>query len=383
MFNAPKWLSFLKVRGSYTEVGNSYDRYMTKVYYKYDGESGSWSSSSTYPNLDLKPERTKSWEVGVNARFLNHINFDLTYYRSNTYNQTFYAKLPPASGYVDTPVQSGNILNQGIEMALGYNNEWGDFSFSTNYTLTWNENKIISLVDGVRNPLTGELIEMGDEIEKGGFGGLDAKLILREGGSMGDVFAYHLLKRDFNGYIYDDPSAGLSVEEKKTFLGSIFPKANMGWNTHFGWKGLDLGMTFSARLGGIVMSATESYLDQYGVSERSAKLRDAGGVKINEGMVDAQKYLSVISGNAAYYTYDATNVRLQELSLNYTLPKKWFRDKVRMTIGFVGKNLWMIYCKAPFDPELSAEVMSNYYQGFDSFMLPSTRNFGFNVKLQF
>lgn len=383
MFNAPKWLSFLKVRGSYTEVGNSYDRYMTKVYYKYDGESGSWSSSSTYPNLDLKPERTKSWEVGVNARFLNHINFDLTYYRSNTYNQTFYAKLPPASGYVDTPVQSGNILNQGIEMALGYNNEWGDFSFSTNYTLTWNENKIISLVDGVRNPLTGELIEMGDEIEKGGFGGLDAKLILREGGSMGDVFAYHLLKRDFNGYIYDDPSAGLSVEEKKTFLGSIFPKANMGWNTHFGWKGLDLGMTFSARLGGIVMSATESYLDQYGVSERSAKLRDAGGVKINEGMVDAQKYLSVISGNAAYYTYDATNIRLQELSLNYTLPKKWFRDKVRMTIGFVGKNLWMIYCKAPFDPELSAEVMSNYYQGFDSFMLPSTRNFGFNVKLQF
>ena len=123
MFDAPKWLSFLKVRGSYTEVGNSYDRYMTKVYYKYDGESGSWSSSSTYPNLDLKPERTKSWEVGVNARFLNHINFDLTYYRSNTYNQTFYAKLPPASGYVDTPVQSGNILNQGIEMALGYNNE--------------------------------------------------------------------------------------------------------------------------------------------------------------------------------------------------------------------------------------------------------------------
>lgn len=383
MFRAPEWLSFLKVRGSYTEVGNSYDRFMTKAYYKYDGESGSWSSSSTYPNLDLKPERTKSWEVGLNARFFNRIRADLTYYRSNTYNQTFYAKLPPASGYVDTPVQSGNILNQGIELSLGYDNRWGDFSFSTDYTLTWNENRVVSLVDNVRNPFTGELIEMGDEIEKGSFGGLDAKLVLREGGSMGDVYAYHLLKRDSNGNIYDDPSAGLSVEEKKTFLGSILPKANMGWNTRFGWKGIDLGVTFAARLGGIAMSATESYLDQYGVSQRSADLRDAGGVRINEGLVSAQKLLTVVTGNAAYYTYDATNVRLQELSLSYTLPREWFRDKVRMTVGFVGRNLWMIYCKAPFDPELSADVSSNYYQGFDSFMLPSTRNFGFNVKLQF
>mgnify|MGYP005789313583 CR=1 FL=1 len=172
------------------------------------------------------------------------------------------------------------------------------------------------------------------------------------------------------------------METKETFLGSIFPKANMGWNTHFGWKGLDLGMTFAARLGGIVMSATESYLDQYGVSARSASLRDAGGVKINQGTVSAQEYLTTITGNAAYYTYDATNVRLQELSLNYTLPSKWFRDKVKMTVGFVAKNLWMIYCKAPFDPEMSATT-GNYYQGIDYFMMPSTRNIGFNLRLKF
>ena len=131
------------------------------------------------------------------------------------------------------------------------------------------------------------------------------------------------------------------------------------------------------------MSATESYLDRYGVSARSAELRDAGGIKINQGMVSAQEYYSKIAGNAAYYTYGATNVRLSELSLNYTLPSNWFKDKLRMTVGFVGKNLWMIYCKAPFDPELSGNVTSNYYQGFDSFMLPSTRNIGFNVKFQF
>ena len=384
MFDAPKWLSFLKVRGSYTEVGNAYDRYMTKVFYQYDGESNSWSSTAKYPNTALKPERTKSWEFGLNAKFLNSINLDVTYYRSNTFNQTFDAPLPASSGYVSTPVQSGNIMNQGIELAVGYENQWGDFAFSTNYTMTWNQNKIISLIDKVRNPITGEMIQMSDEVQKGTFGGLDARVILKKGGSMGDVYASHLLTRDYNGYIYYDPAAGLSVTEVDDFyLGSILPKFNMGWNTHFGYKGLDVGITFAARIGGIVMSATESYLDFYGVSQRSADARDAGGIKINQGIIPAQEYYTKISGNAAYYTYDATNVRLQELSVNYTLPSKWFNDKVRLTVGFVGKNLGMIYCKAPFDPEISAEVTSSYYQGFDTFMLPSTRNLGFNVKLQF
>lgn len=383
MFNAPRWLNLLKVRGSYATVGSSYDRFMTKVFYPYDGESNSWSSSSTYPNLDLKPEDTRSWEVGLNAKFVNSVNFDITYYKSNTYNQTFYAALPASSGYINMPAQSGNVMNQGIEMAVGYANSWGDFSFSTNYTLTWNENKIMKLIDTVTNPFTGEPIKMDDKLEKGAFGGLDAKVILKEGGSMGDVYGYHLLGRDYNGYIEYDPDKGLSLKNEEFYLGSILPKINMGWTTHFGWNGIDLGVTFTGRVGGIVMSATESYLDQYGVSKRSADARDAGGIKINNGTVTAQEYFKVITGQAAYYTYDATNFRLSELTLSYTLPSKWFNDKMNMTVGFVGKNLWMIYCKAPFDPELSGNVSSNYYQGFDSFMLPSTRNIGFNVKLQF
>lgn len=383
MIDVPDWLNLLKVRGSYTEVGNAYDRYMTKVFYPYDGESGSWSTSTTYPNLDLKPERTKSWEFGLNAKFLNSISLDFTYYKSNTFNQTFNVKLPSSSGYSTMPVQSGNIMNQGIELAAGYDNEWGDFRFSTNYTLTWNKNKVVKLIDDVTNPFTGETISMDDRLEYGSFGGLDAKIMLQEGGSMGDVYGYHLLARDYNGYVSYDSASGLSVDSEEFYIGSILPKFNMGWNTHFGWKDIDLGVTFAGRIGGIVMSATESYLDQYGVSQRSADARDAGGVTVNQGMVSAQTYYQTIAGNAAYYTYSATNFRLQELSLNYTLPSKWFKDKAKLTVGLVGKNLWMIYCKAPFDPELSANVSSNYYQGFDSFMMPSTRNYGFNVKLQF
>ena len=75
--------------------------------------------------------------------------------------------------------------------------------------------------------------------------------------------------------------------------------------------------------------------------------------------------------------------RLSELNLSYTLPRKWFNNKVGITAGIVGKNLWMIYCKAPFDPEMTPSTTSNFYQGVDYFMQPSTRNIGFNVKFQY
>ena len=103
-------------------------------------------------------------------------------------------------------------------------------------------------------------------------------------------------------------------------------------------------------------------------------------------MVDAQKWYQAIgsqSGLPQYYLYSATNVRLQELSLGYTFPRKWFRNKLGLTVSFVGRNLWMIYNKAPFDPELTPSTADNFLQGVDYFMLPSLRNIGFTVKLQF
>ena len=146
-------------------------------------------------------------------------------------------------------------------------------------------------------------------------------------------------------------------------------------------------MVFTARIGGMAYSATQGILDYYGVSEATAEARDRGGIPINYGSVSPQTYYQTIAsaegGHGAYYLYDATNVRLQELNLSYTLPQKWFRNKAKLTLGFVARNLWMIYCKAPFDPEISAATGSNYYQNVDYFMLPSTRNLGFNIKLQF
>ena len=114
--------------------------------------------------------------------------------------------------------------------------------------------------------------------------------------------------------------------------------------------------------------------------------RDAGGVGINGGdLVDANKwYTSVSGGNTVpqYYTYSATNVRLQEASIGYTIPRKVLGDLCEITLSLVGRNLWMIYNKAPFDPETIATT-GNFYQGIDYFMMPSLRNIGFNLRLKF
>lgn len=384
MARLPEWISFLKVRGSYTEVGTSFERFITRPTYEFNIASGKWSSTSIYPMRNLKPEKTRSWEFGLNSKWLdNRLSFDLTYYKSNTINQTFTADLSISSEYSKAYIQSGNVRNEGIEMALGYSDKWNGFAWDSHLTLSWNKNKIIKLTEGSINPMTGEPITK-DNYDMGQLGNLDARVKLYKGGSIGDVYATHRIKRDGNGNVFVSQEGKIEIESVDEFkLGSILPKTNMGWSNNFSYKGVNLGMTLTARFGGIALSGTQSVLDQYGVSQVTANYRDTGGVPINHGYVDTEKYFDTVKGYAAYYTYSATNVRLAELSLSYTLPKEWFRDKLRMTVGLVGKNLWMIYCKAPFDPEATASTQSNYYQSYDYFMQPTTRNLGFSVKLNF
>ena len=389
MVEMPSWLTFMKMRGSYSQVASPFDRFLSNPSYKYNDQTHNWSKSDTYPAHDLKPEDTRSWELGLNVRFHESLSLDVTYYRSNTYNQTIYAPLSASSGYKNFVAQTGNIQNQGVELALGYDNKWGDFSWSSNFTYTFNQNKIKELAHGIPDPITGMPVDV-TQIEKDWLGASNVapQVILREGGSLSDIYIKHRVARDLNGNVAVDNNGNIKVEEVEAYkAGQLAPKGNFGWSNNFGYKGISLGVVLTARVGGLVYSATQGILDYYGVSEASASMRDAGGIPVNYGKLGAKEYYTTIStaqgGYDAFYLYDATNVRLQELALNYTFPKKWFNDKLNLTLGIVGRNLAMIYCKAPFDPELSAATGNNYYQGVDYFMLPSTRNFGFNVKLQF
>lgn len=385
----PDWFSFLKARFSYTSVGNSYSTYLTRTRYVYDSQTDQYKMQSIYPNTNLKPEITESYEAGLNMRFFKGtVNLDLTYYRSNTRNQTFAAPLASGSGYTSVYIQGGNVQNEGVEMALGYDNEWGDFGWTSNFTFTYNKNKIKKLANGVKNTITGELIEM-PYITKTTLGDSGAPVVrLVEGGTMGDIYVNRDFQRDNNGYIYLNPKTGLpsitDTEYRK--IGSLLPKVNLGWRNSFTFKGIRLNVLLSGRFGGNVVSNTQAFLDRYGVSKRSVQLREAGGVSINGTKVSAKDYLDVIaagSGQGNHYVYDATNIRLQEVSLEYTFPRKWLHNIADVTLGLVGNNLAMIYCKAPFDPELVASASSTFYTGVDYFMQPSLRNIGFSVKLQF
>lgn len=383
----PSWFTFLKVRGSYTSVGNSYDPYLTKLRYVYSGVTDNYEAQTLYPNYNLRPEITESWEAGINMRFFdNTLNLDLTYYNSDTRNQTFVAPLAGSSGYTGVYVQAGGVRNYGIEAALGYNNEWNGFGWSSNVTASWNRNRIISLANGVTNPVTGEPISM-EYVNKSTLGGTGSPTVrLVAGGTMGDIYIHRDFKRDDNGYIYLTKGVPTIVDTEYRKIGSLLPDANAGWRNSFSYKGIRLNVLLTARFGGKVVSNTQAYLDRYGVSEYSARLREAGGVTIIGETVSAQDYLNVITnggGEGDHYVYDATNIRLQEMSLEYTLDRKYLKNVCDMTFGFVANNLVMIYCKAPFDPELAASASSTFYTGVDYFMQPSLRNFGFSVKLQF
>ena len=378
-------LSYLKIRGSIASVGMPFPRHLTIPTYEYDATNRVWKDKTHYPIGDLKPERTTTYEVGLDARLWQRISLSASWYQADTKNQTFDPSLPPSSSYTTIYLQTGHVRNTGVELSVGYDNRWGSFRWATNFTYAWNRNEIIELAANAVNPITGEPLNL-EKLDIKGLG--KAKYILKEGGTLGDLYTTSDLRFNDNGYVEVDKSGNLLLTDEgdDIYLGSVFPDHNLAWRNDFSWKGVNLGLLFTARIGGICYSATQANLDLYGVSEASAAARDAGGVLINgREMVDAQKWCQAIgsqSGLPQYYTYSATNFRLQELSLGYTLPAKWFRDKMRMTVSFVGRNLWMIYCKAPFDPEAVASTGLNY-QGIDYFMMPSLRSLGFSVKFQF
>lgn len=389
MVQLPDWFTFLKARGSYAKVSSPIERYLSNPSFTYDEQTHNWKTPATYPAYNLQPEDTKSWEIGLNMAFWNKLTLDATYYRSNTYHQTIYAPLASSTGYTNFIAQTGNVQNQGVELAIGYSNEWGAFSWDSHLTYTFNENKIVELAHGIPDPIDGTPVDC-TEIEQAYLGASNVapQVILREGGSMTDIYVKHFIERDGNGNVLITPSGDIRMKAGDPVkVGSLSPKGNFGWSNTFGYNGVSLGFVLTARVGGLVYSATQGILDYYGVSEASAQMRDNGGIAVNGGTLGAYQYYHGIAtaegGYGAYYLYNATNVRLQELSLNYTLPRKWFQDKAQLTVGLVARNLWMIYCKAPFDPELTGASTSNYYQGVDFFMQPGTRNLGFNVKLQF
>lgn len=383
MVRLPRWISFLKLRGSYAEVGSPLPQYLSSATYQFNSSTGYYETYTRFVPDKLYPEMTRSWEVGMDLRlWQERLTLDITYYKSNTNKQTFQIPISGSSGYSSMVVQSGCVQNKGVEAVLGVKLRSGDFSYNASFAYTLNRNKIKSMVP-YYTTLDGQVGSL-NQITKSNIDGGAASFLLREGGTMGDLWTKNVIKKDEDGNYLVNAGGKLEIAALSQKVGSVLPKYTLSMNNDFRYKGFRAGFQLHARVGGKVLSATQAYLDGYGVSKASAAARDNGGVPVNQGKVDAETWYTTIGTGKVYshYIYNATNIRLQEASIGYTLPKRWFRDVCSIDISLVGRNLWLIYCKAPFDPE-SVSSTDTYYQGIDFFMQPSLRSYGFSVKLNF
>ncbi|WP_244893060.1 SusC/RagA family TonB-linked outer membrane protein [Elizabethkingia ursingii] len=378
-------LSYLKIRGSYSEVGNSPPGGTTVLTFPFVGSN--IGTTGTRPSNSIQPERTRSSEVGINARFLkNKLELTATAYTSSTFNQLFRPTFSGTSLFSSIFVNAGQVDNRGIEAALAWESPVfnRDLRWRSQATFSLNRNKVVSLLKDYYDPYSGSTLTM-DKLNMGGTGSY--RTVLTEGGTMGDIYV-NTLKKDFQGNIYVDPNSGQIEADPDNFIkaGTSLAKYRLGWRNEFKYKDFTFAFLVNARIGGIGVSQTQAVMDFFGVSESSALARENSGVLINDSKVDAQKFYQVVgspqAGVGAYYVYSMTNVRLAEASLSYRLRTPWIKFINNVIINVSGRNLFMFYNKAPFDPENTASV-GTYYQGIDYFMQPSLRSISCSLKLEF
>ena len=379
MVKLPSFISYLKTRVSFTEVGSPISQTgITPGTITYSMSGGKVTPISTYPYPDFNPERTRSWEAGLNARlFKGKVHLDATIYQSNTYNQTFLQNMSDASGYSGFYIQAGDIRNRGVELALGYEDNINkNISFSTNLTYTRNVNQVMELVKGYKNPIDGTVFDINV---------LTSPKYMRPGDSMNDIFVQGILVKGKDGRFIEEGDGYRIDRSQRVKVGSSAPDFMMGWNNTLNLYGVNVSFLISARVGGNVSSSTQAMMDGYGVSKVTADARDVGAVVIDGQSYDPKRYYTTIGLNrlGAYYLYDATNIKLQELSIGYTLPKKWFGKVIsNASVSLIARNLLTIYRAAPYDSDMAGGT-GTYSAGGDNFMPPSMRSVGFSLNLGF
>lgn len=388
LLKLPEPVNYLKYRASYSEVGNSipniaYNAVSTNL------QTGAINGSNYAQFVDPRPEKTRSFETGVESLWLNNrLSFDLTYY--NATMSHLYMTAATGTGLTKN-MNSAKVRNQGIEMTLGYDFKpvsW--LRWRTSFNLSYNKNKILKTAYD----------EQGKErlIEQK-VGGVHVKYM--EGGSIGDMYVPDF-DRDENGHIKLNSLGQPQFDKsgKLKYIGNMNANWQMGWSNTFTWKDLSLSFLINGRIGGKVISLTEQQLDYYGYSQRSADARleaeknnivakDYGnvpGMMLPDGsgrIVPVQSYYQAIGSadSPADYVYNATNFRMRELSLGYTF-RNLFGMNRNLALSFIARNLFFIYKDAPTDPDVSLST-TNGLGAFELFNTPSTRSYGFSLKMNF
>jgi TonB-linked SusC/RagA family outer membrane protein len=402
MVKLPEPISFSKFRISYAKVGNdvaAYATYNPAFFTNFSNNQGvNKNNSGPYPGTNLKPEDNRSFEIGTEWRFLkDRIGFDFTYYKNNNFNQ--YLTLPAAagSGLNTWYINGGNIQNTGVELSVNASPiKSKNITWTTAVNFATNKNKIISLSNDQLNVVR-------KFYNFTGIGNFMYASNAVVGGSWGDIYGY-FFKRNVAGTIVvgadgaplrgEDTSANPIVgDSKQKYLGNANPKYTLGWSNNFNIHQFSVSFLIDGRFGGKVMSETQAILDGIGASQATADMRNAGGVTIDAvkedgskwtGPIDAKIFYKAVGGPGGiseYYMYDATNIRLREFAVGYTLPIKT-KSISSVKLSLIGRNLFFFSKKAPFDPETSMAT-SNSLQGIETFGIPSTRSMGVSLKVGF
>ena len=394
------WLSFGKLRLNYAKVGNDapFDSVndIFNIYTPINGAAVT-SANNTKRNPVLKPEITNSLEAGLEVFILNkRLGFDVSYYKTNSTNQIFNLRTTPTTGYSSKVVNAGDIENSGIELSLfGTPFKRKDFRWDVGINWAKNSNKVVKLIDGT------------DNIQLGSFqGGVTINATVGEpfGTIQGTDFTYH---EDGGKLIDGDNGEYLKTTTSDNVLGNINPEWNGGISNKFSYKGVSFSFLIDIQKGGSIFSLDQYYGLATGLYEETAgnndlgnpvrNTIDEGGGFINEG-VNANGEVNTTRINAsrfgawgyrrglpnANFVYDAGYVKLREVALSYALPARLFGNSFiqGVSVSIVGSNLWIIHKNLPHaDPE--AVLGAGNLTGYSTGSLPTTRDFGFNVKVQF
>ena len=388
MVKLPEAIDYLKLRASWAKVGNDTNPYQLSYVYSNStsivngGTVLEMKLPDTYPLRDLKPEETVSYEFGLDYRmFKNRLGVDLTYYNSYTKNQILAINTPATSGFTGKMINAGKIKSHGVELMItGTPIQTKDWKWDV--TLNWGMNRT-------------ECEELDPNVQRHTLGSTRiASVVVENGGKFGDIVANNAYKRDAQGRILVDDE-GMPIKETDKVIGNMMPDWTGSIGTSLQWKDFSFSALVDIRYGGNFISMTDNYATTAGNSERSLAGRDGMVVdgivestgQKNTKQISAEQYWSSVGGSngvAEEFMYDATYVKLRELSFGWNLPQIWLRKTPlkAVKISAVARDLFYIYKDAPVSAE-AAFSREDYSQAFEYASLPPTRTFGFSLNVKF
>ena len=398
------WLSYGKLRANYAEVGADAPIYTVSDTYNigtpFDGRTQS-TVSAIKNNPNLKPERTKSSEVGVEASFFgSRLGVDATYYNTKTVNQILPVNVSTTTGYTSKYLNSGTVVNKGVELSLnGTPVRTNDFSWRINVNWTRNRNKVTELFkDETGNQATNLSIAS----FQGGIS-INATLDQPYGTIRGTNFVYN----DNGDKVIGANGRYLQSATSNEVIGNMNPNWTGGISNNFKYKNLSLSFLIDIRKGGSVFSLDQYYGLATGMYEETAGINDLGnesrlpisegGGFINPGVNEQGQPNTVRVTNeefgsygyrrlpSAAFVYDAGFIKLRELVLGYSLPQSVVTKlgPVKgVDFSLIGRNLWLIHKNLPnADPEDGLSFGN--VQGYQVGSYPTVKTFAFNLKVRF